>query len=147
MKEIYMNAFSEVNAILNLMPTNLLIKIPIKFRQIISEYRKNDYNPQIEEPIENYKLMEETKIILSLIYRDFLCSKEEKEKLKIRDAQKLREEEEKLREKYNSDDIFKRSKKVSEKIQPSEETRMTIVPEEEKWYTKLFTKIKHLFKL
>ena len=110
MKEIYMDAFSEVNAILNIMPSNLFNKIPLKFRQMISEYKNNSYNPRIEEPVENFELKDETKIILSLIYRDFLCSNEEKERLKARDAQKLQEEEEQLREKYNHDNIFNNRK-------------------------------------
>lgn len=76
MKEIYMDAFSEVNAILNIMPSNLYNKIPLKFKQMISEYKNNSYNPRIEEPVEDYELKDETKIILSLIYRDFLCSNE-----------------------------------------------------------------------
>ena len=79
MKEIYMDAFSEVDAILNIMPSNLFNKIPLKFRQMISEYKNNSYNPRIEEPVENFELKDESKIILSLIYRDFLCSDEEKE--------------------------------------------------------------------
>lgn len=145
MKEIYMDAFSEVNAILNIMPSNLYNKIPLKFKQMISEYKNNSYNPRIEEPVEDYELKDETKIILSLIYRDFLCSDEEKERLKARDAQKLQEEEEQLREKYNPDDIFKnRNRVVPQEEQPSEETRMTLV-QEEKWYQKIFNLIKNLF--
>ena len=143
MKEIYMDAFSEVNAILSIMPSNLVNKIPLKLQHIINEYKNDKYKPLIEEPIENYKLMDESKIILSLIYQDFLCSDEEKEILKIRDYEKLKEEEQQLREKYNPDDIFK-NKNVPQEEQLSEETRMTIV-QEEKWYQKIFNLIKNLF--
>ena len=87
--------------------------------------------------------MDESKIILSLIYREFLCSDEEKEILKIRDYEKLKEEEQQLREKYNPDDIFK-NKNVPQEEQLFEETRMTIV-QEEKWYQKIFNLIKNLF--
>ena len=143
MKEIYMDAFSEVNAILSIMPSNLVNKIPLKLQHIINEYKNDKYKPLIEEPIENYELMDESKIILSLIYRDFLCSDEEKEILKIGDYEKLKEEEQQLREKYNPDDIFK-NKNVPQEEQLSEETRMTIV-QEEKWYQKIFNLIKGIF--
>ena len=145
MKEIYMDAFSEVDAIIKIMPSNLVNKIPLKLQQLINEYKNDKYKPLIEEPIENYELMDESKIILSLIYRDFLCSNEEKEILKIRDSEKLKEEEQQLREKYNPDDIFKnKNRNVPQEEQPSLETRMTVV-QEEKWYQKIFNLIKGLF--
>lgn len=128
MKEIYMDAFSEVDAIIKIMPSNLVNKIPLKLQQLINEYKNDSYRPLIEEPIENYELMDESKIILSLIYRDFLCSNEEKEILKIRDSEKLKEEEQQLREKYNPDDIAKnRNRIIPQKEQTSEETRIIVV--------------------
>ncbi len=143
MKEIYMDAFSEVNAILNIMPSNLFNKIPLKFRQMISEYKNKSYNPRIEEPVENFELKDETKIILSLIYRDFLCSNEEKERLKARDAQKLQEEEEQLREKYNPDNIF--DKRKTENIETVAEP-VAMVEYKESFFTRIINKIKNIFR-
>lgn len=143
MKEIYMDAFSEVDAILNIMPSNLYNKIPLKFRQMISEYKNNSYNPRIEEPVENFELKDESKIILSLIYRDFLCSDEEKERLKARDAQKLQEEEEQLREKYNPDNIFNNRK--TENIETVAEP-VAMVEYKESFLTKFINKIKNIFR-
>ena len=143
MKEIYMDAFSEVNAILNIMPSNLYNKIPLKFRKMISEYKNNSYNPRIEEPVEDYELKDETKIILSLIYRDFLCSDEEKERLKARDAQKLQEEEEQLREKYNPDNIFNNRK--TENVEIVTEP-VAMVEYKESFFTRIINKIKNIFR-
>ena len=51
----------------------------------------------------------------------------------------------KIREKYNPEDIFKnRNRVVPQEEQSAEETRMTIV-QEEKWYQKIFNLIKGLF--
>lgn len=143
MKEVYMDAFSEVNTILNIMPSNLFNKIPLKFRQMISEYKNNSYNPKIEEPVEDYELKDETKIILSLIYRDFLCSDEEKERLKARDAQKLQEEEEQLREKYNPDNIFNNRK--IENVETVAES-VAMVEYKESFFTRIINKIKNIFR-
>lgn len=143
MKEIYMDAFSEVNAILNIMPSNLFNKIPLKFRQMISEYKNNSYNPRIEEPVENFELKDESKIILSLIYRDFLCSDEEKERLKARDAQKLQEEEGQLREKYNPDNIFNNRK--TENVEAVTEP-VAMVEYKESFFTRILNRIKNIFR-
>lgn len=149
MKQEYKEAFTEVNEIIKMMPDELVNKIPSKFREMLEDERDKEYNPNIQEPLEKCKLKNETIIILGLIYRDFLCSPDEKRRLQEKDARELQEVqkalEEEIREKYNPDDIFKnRNRIVPEEIQKSEEIRMTIV-QKEKWYKKIFNLIKNLF--
>lgn len=144
MKEEYKEAFAEVEQILNLMPTNLSNKIPLGFKQIISSEKSKTYHPKISEPIDECQLKDDTIIILAIIYRDFLCSKEKREKLITRDSNKLLEFENKLREKYNPDDIFKNKVKIINEEQ-TEEKRLTVI-QEEKWYQKIFNIVKKLFK-
>ena len=151
MKQEYMEAFTEVNEIIKLMPEELVNKIPSKFREMINEEKDEQYKPDIKEPLEKCKLKEETIIILGLIYRDFLCSPEERKKLHEKDAKELQEVkkaiEEEARQKYNPEDLFK-NKKNEEKVTYKEETEeksMTIV-QEEKWYQKIFNIIKNIFK-
>ena len=146
-----MEAFTEVNEIIKLMPEELVNQIPSKFREMIQEERDRNYVPDIKEPLENCKLKEETSIILGLMYRDFLCSPEERKKLHEKDAKELQEVkkaiEEEARQKYNPEDLFK-NKKNEEKVTYKEETEeksMTIV-QEEKWYQKIFNIIKNIFK-
>lgn len=149
MKEVYREAFSEIDAIFELMPKNLISKIPERFREFIRKEKSIEYKPIITEPIENFSLKEETIIILALIYRDFLCNEEEKEQLKLRDVEKAREAEEEIRKKYNPEDIFKKGKKIQiddikEKEEQTYDKQLIIV--EEKWYTKIFNMIKKIFK-
>ena len=151
MKQEYMEAFTEVNEIIKLMPEELVDKIPSKFREMINEEKDEQYKPDIKEPLEKCKLKEETIIILGLMYRDFLCSPEERKKLHEKDAKELQEVkkaiEEEARQKYNPEDLFK-NKKNEEKVTYKEETEeksMTIV-QEEKWYQKIFNIIKNIFK-
>ena len=146
-----MEAFTEVNEIIKLMPEELVDKIPSKFREMINEEKDEQYKPDIKEPLEKCKLKEETIIILGLMYRDFLCSPEERKKLHEKDAKELQEVkkaiEEEARQKYNPEDLFK-NKKNEEKVTYKEETEeksMTIV-QEEKWYQKIFNIIKNIFK-
>lgn len=142
-----MEAFSEVYEIFKLMPQELLNKIPQKFYEIIKEERDKEYLQNIKEPIENQKLKDETIILLGLIYRDFLCSPDEKKRLQEKDARDLKEAERileaELREKYNPDNIFKKNR---EEIEPSNEETAMIEYKEQSFLKRLFEKIKSLFK-
>lgn len=151
MKEEYRRAFSEVYEIFRLMPNELIKKIPNKFYKMIEEERNIEYTPEIQEPLEKCKLMNETIIILGLIYRDFLCSADEKKRLQEKDAKEMQEVkkalEEELRQKYNPDDIFKnRNIQPENKIQENYEEKSIAVIQEEKWYQKIFSIIKNIFK-
>lgn len=83
-----------------------------------------------------------------MIYRDFLCSPDEKRRLQEKDARELQEVqkaiEEEIREKYNPDDIFKNKREIKNKEQ-TEEKSLTVL-QEEKWYQKIFNIIKGIFK-
>ena len=147
MKEEYREAFSEVEQIINLMPTSLSNKIPFGFKQIVSTEKSKTYYPRISEPIEECTLKEETTIILAVMYRDFLCSKQEREKLIERDSKKLLEFEKDLREKYNPDNVFKNRKKLQNTMDNEVVKENAIIEYKEKnFIQKLFEKIKYLFK-
>lgn len=150
MKEEYRIAFTEVNEIMKLMPIELINKIPSKFREMIEEEKDNNYIPDIKEPIEKCKLKNETIIILGLIYRDFLCSQDERKKLQekdVRELQKVKKDIEEMREKYNPDDIFKKKNQNNmEESNAKEENTSMVVVQEEKWYEKIFNLIKRIFK-
>lgn len=120
------------------MPTSLSNKIPFGFKQIVSTEKSKTYYPKISEPIEECTLKEETTIILAVIYRDFLCSKQEKEKLIERDSNNLQEFEKELRKKYNPDNIFKNK---ASKVETAENTVAMVEYKES-----IFTKIKNWFK-
>ncbi len=143
-----MEAFAEVNEIIKLMPIELVNKIPSKFCEMIIEEKDNNYITEIKEPIEKCKLKNETIIILGLIYRDFLCSPDEKSRLQEKDARELQEVqkaiEEEIREKYNPDDIFKKKNENKREVQNVEETAIAVV-QEERWYKKIFNLIRGLF--
>lgn len=146
MQENYLKAFSEVEQIISLMPKGLQKKIPEKFKNILSKWKDKNYIPNIQEPFEECNIMEETKIILAVIYRDFLCSEKEKEQIKLKDSQQLQEYEKELREKYNPDDIFKNRKKLQTVFQNNNVEENAIIEYKEKnFIQRLFEKIKHLF--
>lgn len=150
MKQEYMEAFTEVNEIFKLMPQELLEKIPTKFRQVIQEEMDKKYITDIKEPIEECELKDETIIILGLIYRDFLCTPEERKILQEQDTKQLQDMQKKLeiemKEKYNPDNIFKNRQETKKEITKNSEEKSLTVISEEKWYQKIFNIIKRIFK-
>ena len=143
MKETYREAFSEIEQIINLMPENLSNKIPTRFKNIINTEKSKTYFPKIQEPFEDCKIMEETSIILAIIYRDFLCDQEERNKLKIRDAEKIKEYEETLKEKYNPDNLFQKNNNIDSNN--SENITALVEIKEKTLFQKIFDKIKKIF--
>jgi len=141
----YEEAFAEVDEILKIMPVDLLSKIPMQFRNIISENRAKDYNVKIEEPLDEEKLKEETVVILGLIYRDFLASPEEREELQAKDAEELKRIEEEMQKQYDIEKVFEKRK--AEKNNTNTDTSTDLVLyKEEGFLKKLFNLIKGIFK-
>ena len=150
MKREYEEALVEVDEILKIMPIDLSSKIPIKFRQIISENKAKDYIIKIQEPLEEQKLKNETIIILGLLYRDFWASPEERESLQLKDAEELKKIEEEMQKQYDIDNIFKK-RKSSKKQEIYEEnydeySTDLVLYKEQGFIKKLFNLIKGIFK-
>ena len=139
MEREYEEAFSEVDEVLKLMPIDLLSKIPVQFRKVISE---------IKEPLEEQNLKKETIVILGLIYRDFLASPEEKEKLQIKDAEELKRIEQEMQEQYDIENIYKKRKKRNRlsNIEEDQESTDLILSEKPSFLKRFFNIIKGIFK-
>ena len=145
MEKAYEEAFAEVDEILKMMPIDLLSKIPAKFRQVISENKSKDYIVNIQEPLEEEQLKEETIVILGLIYRDFLASPEEREELQLRDAEELKRIEQEMQEKYDILNIFEKRK--NNKIEDNEQNSTDlIIYKEQRFIRRLIDLIKGFFK-
>jgi len=144
MKREYEEAFAEVEEVLKIMPTDILSRIPIKFKQIISENKAKDYKIIVKEPLEEQKLKHETIVILGLIYRDFLTSPEEREELQLKDVEELNKIEQELNEKYDVNKVFEK-KKVKVKEENEESTDLTVY-EEPGFIKRFFNMIKGIFK-
>ena len=144
MKKEYEEAFAEVDEIFQLMPVDLLIKIPLQFKKVISENKSRNYITKIKDPIKEEDLKYETRVILGLIYRDFLADPEEREKLQAQDAEELRKIEEELQKQYDVDNIFKKRKEQKNTENVEDSTDM-IVYKEQGFLKKFFNLIKGIF--
>lgn len=143
MKQSTMEAFVEVDAILNLMDNKYVEEIPIKLRQLFKEKKSEKYVKIIEmdKPLEEQNLREETLNILAVLNYNYWCKdKEKKRQLIDLYSENERIYQEKLRRKYNPDDIFKDNKNM-EYVEQTK-NQMTIVEDK----VSIFTKIKRFLK-
>ena len=133
------NAYAEVYDIILHLNNNLKSKIPSKFIEIIKENRNMNYSVNIDysKKIVEQNILYDTKVILSVIYRDFLVDRETKIKLK--------KEDELLTEKnYNYNDLFKNNKNEAERTEIKE--NVSLVQYKENVFVRFWNKIKSIFK-
>ena len=79
----YQKTFAEIDFILNNTDEKVRSRIPEEFKKLIKNNLDKEYevNINLESGLESCTLLPKTKDVLSLIYRDYLCTKEEKEEL------------------------------------------------------------------
>lgn len=108
MEETYRNGLAEVDMILNYADEESLSKIPESLKQFIKE-NKSDYITNInpEKDLKDQDLLYETKVILSVLYRDYWTSSEERRKLLEYEKAELTNIENRKNEKYNYNNLFK----------------------------------------
>ena len=144
MSEINKKAVSEVIDVLKHSEIEVTQKIPKKFIEFLTKNSDRDYIPNIDYSKENWEnsIEEDAKVLISLIYRDYIMSEEEKEKV-IEEAER---QEQEIREKYNPDNLFKKNSKIeNEKSQDDTEQEVQkslLIIKEEKWYERIINKIK-----
>lgn len=134
---VYHKAFKELSEIIKFFPENEYKKIPKSFIDFIEENMDNSYEYKIKhiDDFQNQKMLNETKILLSIVYRDFIASSEEQKQIIKMEKLELLQEENRVREKYNPDNIFKnKGEKVEESVAMVE------------YKESIFTKLKNWFK-
>ena len=142
---IYSKALYQISEILNYVEKDLINKIPENLINYINQNKSKDYDWKIDTklPLEKQELLQQTKEILTVIYRDYLCNNTEREELdKTLNENELKYQNE-LREKYNPDNLFKkREKKIYSEQVESEDTSMVVY--KQSLFRKILNKIKLL---
>lgn len=110
----YQDALAEVDYILGLASDDIIKKIPNSLLDFIKKQKTKDYQFTIDDelPLVNQPLKEETRAIISLIYRSYLCSPNQSRKYKIDDIIELKKRQLELDEIYSYDNLFKKNKKI-----------------------------------
>ncbi len=142
MKLKYRQALFEVYVILENTDEDIKNKIPKKFTDFIKENMDVNHKFVLQQGKElvNQDLMLETKQILALIYRDYICTQEERKKLLLQEKEKRIKKENQNRKKYNVDFEKAKNNKENKNIETS-----LVEKSQEKWYRKLISKILDIF--
>lgn len=111
--EEYKIAATEVLSILEYLPQSEVDKIPNKFKEFLKENSLSAYKPNFDYSLglDKVELKHKTKLLLAMIYRNYICSEEERleyDKILYKNEETYQKY---LREKYNPDDIFKKADK------------------------------------
>ena len=138
-------SFSEVYDIINHFDKNMYEKIPSSFIEMIKQNRDQKYNVSLDysKKITEQKLLYETRVILSIIYRDYICTKEKRQELLEKEKLELMEKQSEMNQKFNVDEIF--NKKQNNHIHNEENVQL--VEYKESVFKRLINKILEFFKI
>lgn len=134
------NAYTEVYTILQDLNIEEYNKIPPKIIKAIEENMNEEYEYELDEDLElkNQPMLPETKAILFNLFRDYLATSEQKEKIIKMQNEERQKSELKKQQQYNAN-VFQN--KTKENINQSKE----LIEYKESIFIKLINKIKSWF--
>jgi len=142
----YKQACSEVCFILENLEESIRLRIPEKIIKVLEKNKVKyyDVNIDLSMPLYNQIMKDETKAILSLLYRKFLC--DESERVLLEENYKKRLEEEMKQQLTNTQNIAIENveEKDSENI-ISNKQEMIIEVKKVSVFAKILSKLKNMF--
>ena len=134
------NAYTEVYTILQDLNIEEYNKIPPKIIKAIEENMNEEYEYELDEDLElkSQPMLPETKAILFNLFRDYLATSEQKEKIIKMQNEERQKSELKKQQQYNAN-VFQN--KTKENINQSKE----LIEYKESIFIKLINKIKSWF--
>ena len=146
-----MEAYAEVDMILNLMDAKYISKIPEKLRNIFKEKKDQSYNKEIVtyKPLEEQDLNHETLSILAVLNYKYWCKDENKKKeLMDRYEENERKYQEELSKKFNPNDLFRIvDNEENFYEQQDDNLSMTEIKKEHGIFKKIKNWMKNIFKI
>ena len=152
MENNYPKAYKEVVEILKYVPKESVEKIQQKMIDTFNSKMDNTYNFSIDlnKSFEEQKLLEETKAILANIFRDYLATPYQKERIQAKERYEWQKIEEEKKAKYDGD-IFK----IEESSKIEKETReenannsnLPVKVKKEKFYDKIIKFLRKYLRL
>ncbi len=140
-------AYKEIYEILQIFPQELVSQIP---QEKIDFFRNNmDINYEYDISVDTFDgktMLEETKAILTILFRDYWANPTQKEKILNYENSAKNQIEEEAKIKYNPDNLFKKhQQKVVKDTQPMA-NEVAIVEYKENIFKKIINKILNIFK-
>lgn len=146
----YSLAMAEVLCIINQSQESYKRKIPQSFKKFIEENADSTYNPDfdINVPLKELKLRKETKSLLALIYRSYICNDEERieyDKILKANSEEMQKQ---LNEKYDVYKVF--NSRQSNNMESNQEfdnlPKDLVQYKRENIFNRIINRIKNFFK-
>lgn len=144
MEENYHKAYKEVIEILKYVPQESVNKIPKTMLETFEKKMDKDYvfNVDINKSFEEQNLLEETKDIFAVIFRDHWATPYQRERIKAKEKYDRQKIEEEKANKYNPDDIFKNKEKDNVVVN----NNLPVEIKKENFFKKLISFIKKIIR-
>ena len=138
----YKNAYTEVYEIIKQLDEEEYNKIPSEVIKAIEENRNTEYEFDLDEDIElkDQELLPETKAILFNLFRDYLSTPEQKEKIIKMQVEERRKNEQNKSKQYNLD-IFANKPKNRD----IREEHIELIEYKENIFKRILNKIRQFF--
>ncbi len=142
----YKNAFKEVYIILDSLVEEDYKKIPLELIETIYQNMNQDYIYELDEEqdLSTQKMLPETKAILFNIFRDYLSTEEQKQKIIRMQKEERQKNELKKKEQYNTYVFANKEKTNNSEIQKEP---VSLIKYKESIFRKIINKIKNIFKI
>ena len=138
----YRISATEVLCILEYLPRKMKLNIPTSFLEFLKVQSIPDYKPKFDcsQGLDKIKLRNKTKALLAMVYRNYICSEEERVEYDRILSQNEETYQNELKEKYNPDNLWKKEKIENNAI--SEEVQL--VEYKESFFNKFLNLLKKL---
>ena len=137
-----MNAYKEVYTILQELNEDEYNKIPSEVIEVLEENMNEEYEFVLDDELElkEQQMLPETKAILFNLFRDYLATTEQKEKIIKMQNEERQKNELKKQQNYNVD-VFQNKTKISTKTIENQDNELI------KYKENIFRKICNFFKI
>ena len=151
-------AYAEIDAFIEILPDDIKRKIPKNMKEFFKNQKDKNYKKEIDIniPIEDQNLKEETLALIALFYIKYICEdEEEKRNLKNIYAENERKYREEIRDKYSVEKAMQKRNEVRNNFNNKENTiknqnestkEKSLTEYKESILKKIINKIKSLFK-
>ena len=141
-------AITEVLEILKNADNTYMEKLPEKFKKFLNDNKSTSYIPEIDfsKELKDLKIRKETKELLGIMYLNYWSNDEEKKEYVKLVSENEKKYQEELKEKYNPDNLFKKTAKQDDINEQVVTNEVAIIKYEESLLKKIWNKILSIFK-
>ena len=148
MNNAYAIAYTELLELLKYLPKDEFDKIPKEKIEFYENNKDTDYKFVYDpsKSLQEQNVSKKTNGIIVMLFRDYFATESQKEKLKNILKQNEAKRQEEAREKYNSDNLFKKRNEVKEYEMQEQSNIVSMVEYKESLIKRIINKIKNFFR-